>query len=218
MDWLSTLVGETRGRLLRLVRRAGLSIGELAEALGISENAVRTHVAAAERDGLVRQAGVQRSTGGKPARLYELTPEAEELFPKAYALVLGELVQTLREEDGAAGAVERLRRVGRRLASRAGPREEGGAAAVATAAALLESIGGSVEVIEEADGWIIRASGCPLSGVVTEEPDVCGLAESLVAEVTGRRVVECCRRSDRPRCEFRVYAGESAAGSTEAGR
>src|SRR5690606_1946883 len=116
MDWLNTLAGETRARLLRLVRRAASSIAELAQALGITENAVRTHVAAAERDGLVQPAGMQRSTGGKPARLYELTPAAEELFPKAYALVLAEVIRTLREEDGDAAAVERLRRVGSRLA------------------------------------------------------------------------------------------------------
>lgn len=217
MDWLDKLVGETRARLLHLVRRAALSIAELAEALGISENAVRTHVAAAERDGFVRQAGIQRSTGGKPARIYELTPGAEELFPKAYALVFAELVGTLREEDGEQAAVERLRRVGRRLATRAEPAEGDAGAAVATAAALLESIGGSVEVIDEADGWRIRANGCPLSGVVAKEPDVCALAESLVAEVTGRPVVECCQKSARPRCEFRITGKAVALEGTEAG-
>ena len=204
MDRLTTLVGETRMRLLGLVRGAARSIGELARALGISENAVRAHVAAAERDGLVRQAGIQRSTGGKPARLYELTPVAEELFPKAYALVFAELVRTLRDEEGDDAAVERLRRVGRRLGARAGDGAEDAAARVAAAAALLESIGGSVEVLEEPDGWAIRADGCPLSGVVAEDPDVCALAESLVAEVTGRRVVEACRKGGRPRCEFHV--------------
>lgn len=207
MNWLDALVGETRARLLRLVRRAALSIGELAASLGISENAVRTHIAAAERDGFVRQAGIQRSTGGKPARLYELTPDAEELFPKAYPLVLTELVRTLREEDGDRAAIERLRQVGRRLAARV-DRPPADGARVAAAAALLESIGGSVEVVEEDAGWRIRADGCPLSGVVSREPDVCALAESLVAEVTGRHVTECCQKTGRPRCEFRIAGGE----------
>lgn len=222
MSWLDALVGETRARLLRLVRRAALSIGQLADALGISENAVRGHIAAAERDGLVRQAGSRRSTGGKPARVYELTPEAEELFPKGYALVFSELVRTLRDEDGDEEAIERLRRVGRRLGARADTSDGSGASdpgdpseregrfgregadRVAAAAAVLESIGGSVEVVDEADGWRIRSDGCPLSAVVREDPDVCALAEALVAEVTGRRVIECCRRSPRPRCELRV--------------
>jgi predicted ArsR family transcriptional regulator len=204
MDWLGTLTGETRARLLRLVRGAALSIGELAPALGISENAVRAHVAAAERDGLVRPAGVRRETGGKPARLYELTPEAEELFPKAYALVFTELVRTLRDEEGDEAATERLRRVGRRLAAAATVRSADVGERVAAAAGLLESIGGAVEVVEEPHGWTIRGNGCPLSGLVTAEPAVCSLAESLVAEVTGRRVVESCQREDRPRCGFRI--------------
>jgi predicted ArsR family transcriptional regulator len=204
LDWLNTLVGETRARLLGLVRRAALSISDLAESLGISENAVRTHIAAAERDGLVRQAGIERATGGKPARTYELTPAAEELFPKAYPLVFTELVRTLREDDGDRAAVARLRRVGRRLAAAARQSGSDDAASVHAAAALLESIGGSVEVVEEPDGWRIRASGCPLSGIVAADPDTCALAESLVAEVTGCPVVECCEKSARPRCEFRV--------------
>lgn len=215
MDWLNTLMGETRTQLLRLVRRATLSIGELAQALGISENAVRTHVAAAERDGLVRQAGIQRSTGGKPARLYELTPGAEELFPKAYALVFTELVRTLRDEEGGDATLERLRRVGRRLGARGRVREEAPAERVAAAAALLESIGGSVEVVEAAHGWTIRGSGCPLSGIVSEDPDVCALAQSLVSEVTGCPVIETCQKTGRPRCAFQVHdtgAGERSGG------
>lgn len=208
MSRLDAMVGETRARLLRLVRGAALSIGELAGALAISENAVRGHVAAAERDGLVRQAGLQRATGGKPARTYELTPDAEELFPKAYALVFTELVRALRDEEGDRATVERLRRVGRRLGARADSPGDGGIGDVRAAAALLESIGGSVEVVDDAHGWTIRGDGCPLSGVVAEDPDVCALAEAVVAEVTGRPVRECCRKSERPRCEFRILAEE----------
>jgi predicted ArsR family transcriptional regulator len=212
MDWLSTLVGETRMRLLRLVRGASRSIGELAAALGISENAVRGHIAAAERDGLVRRTAYPRPSGGKPARLYELTPEAEELFPKAYAVAFSEFVRMLRDEDGDEAAIDRLRRVGRRLGARAAASAGGSAtlagasiaSRVATAAAVLESSGGSVEVFEDAEGWTLRSDGCPLSGVVTRDPDVCALTESLVAEVTGSPVVETCRRNGRPRCAFQV--------------
>lgn len=205
MDRLGTLLGETRARLLELLRDGPRSIGDLAGALGISENAVRTHVAAAERDGLVEQAGRQRSTGGKPARLYGLTRAAEELYPKAYALVFTELVGTLRDEEGEEAAVALLRRVGRRLGAwSAGEAGDDLEARVAAAAALLESIGGSLEVLREPDGWLIRARGCPLSAIVAEDPDVCALAESLVAEATGRPAVESCDRSVRPRCAFRI--------------
>jgi predicted ArsR family transcriptional regulator len=211
LDWLTMLAGETRSRLLRLVRGAARSINDLADALGITDNAVRTHVAALERDGLVRQAGTDRATGGKPARLYELTPQAEELFPKAYALVLTEFVRALRDERGDEAAIAWLRRVGRRLGADSAHAQADGAARVAAAAALLESIGGSVEVNDAADGWILRSHGCPLAGVVAEDPAVCALAESLVAEVTARRVVERCEKTGRPRCAFHVLEDPRAA-------
>lgn len=204
MARLDALVGETRARLLLLLREASLSVPELAEALGISGNAVRTHIASAERDGLVQQAGIQRGSVGKPARIYELTPEAEELFPKAYALVLTELLRTLRQDDGDDVTRARLRTVGRRLGTRARKREAGPAARVAAAAAFLQSIGGTIGVSDEPDGWALRGTGCPLSAVVSEDPDVCVLTAALLSEATGLPVTESCQRSPRPRCAFSV--------------
>ena len=211
MNWLIALTGDTRARLLQLVRGSARTVPELAKAVGITENAVRTHVAAAERDGLVRPAGVQRSTGGKPARTYELTPEAEELFPKAYTLVFTELLRTLRDEQGDEAVADLLRRVGRRLGAGAESSGADATARVAAAARLLESIGGSVEVTASPDGWILGSTGCPLSGIVSDEPTVCALAESIVAEATGMSVTETCERNGRPRCTFRITAAADGA-------
>ena len=112
-NWLETLTGETRARLLHLLRRSRHTITTLAGSIRLTDNAVRTHIAALERDGLVEHVGTERDTGGKPARLYALTREGEELFPKAYALVLGGLVEEIAGVDGRARAVELLRAVGR---------------------------------------------------------------------------------------------------------
>ena len=56
-NWFDRLVGGTRGELLTLLRRAERSINELAEKLGISDNAVRMHIASLQRDGMVEAAG-----------------------------------------------------------------------------------------------------------------------------------------------------------------
>ena len=64
------------------------------------DNAVRTHMTVLGRDGIVAEVGSQRDTGGKPAKIYALTTEREELFPKAYALVLGKLVAEIARKDG----------------------------------------------------------------------------------------------------------------------
>src|SRR5918999_3253894 len=108
----------TRGQVVTLLRRSGRTVEDLAQALGLTDNGVRAHLAILERDGIVRQRGsVRRSSGGgKPAYLYELTQEAEDLFPKAYEPVLRRLLDVLSNQLGPDGSEALLRSVGRRLA------------------------------------------------------------------------------------------------------
>jgi predicted ArsR family transcriptional regulator len=213
INWIETLLGGTRARVLGLIRRSRRTIAELAEGVGISGNAVRGHVTALQGDGLVREAGTAPSTGGKPAQLYDITPEGEELFPKAYALVLHELVRTLQEEDGRERTLGLLRSVGRRAAQQAAPppgrpgSSDGVEGRVVAAADVLRSIGGEVTVSAVDGGWEIRGSGCPLNAVVVQEPDVCALAQALVADIIGGEVEECCDRGGgRACCRFRIAA------------
>ena len=201
------MLGRTRARLLRLVRRSPASINDLAQAVGITDNAVRGHVAAMERDGLVREES-QRATGGKPARVYDLTQEGEELFPKAYALVLQEMIAMVRDRDGDEAAVAMLREVGQRLGEGGAAANATEAARVAAASAVLESLGGSIEAERSNGSWVLRSAGCPLSRVVSGAPEACGLVESMVAEITRRPVREICDRSGRPRCAFRIESAD----------
>lgn len=212
MNWIERVLGGTRGQLLAMLRRSKRSVNELAVSLGISDNAVRTHVAAMQRDGMVEPAGIERGTGGKPAQLYQITPEAEEMYPKAYALVLNELLRLLREREGREAVVGLLREVGARAAAEAGAAGSAGAR-VEAAADALRRLGGDVEVEREGGGWLIRGFGCPLSAVVDSHEEACALAESLVAAITREEVTECCERAGRPRCAFRVEARPAGAGT-----
>jgi predicted ArsR family transcriptional regulator len=206
MDWIGTFLGGTRARILGLLRRSRATIADLAEDVGVSGNAVRAHLAALQRDGLVRDAGAAPSTGGKPAQVYDLTPQGEEAFPKGYAFVLGELIRELKERDGRDETIELLRRVGRSAArQRAGTPEGTLDARVEVAADALRSIGGDVDIVRTDGGWRIRGFGCPLSSVVAKQSETCRLAEELVAGITGAPVVECCDRSGtRARCAFEI--------------
>src|SRR5215467_8106125 len=87
----------TRGQIVALLRGASLTVDDLAEKLDLTDNAVRAHLATLERDGYVRQQGERRGSG-KPAFVYELSPEAEQLFPKAYGPILRQLLEVLSEE------------------------------------------------------------------------------------------------------------------------
>jgi predicted ArsR family transcriptional regulator len=202
-SWLQRVLGDTRVEMLRLLRRSRQTITSLADNLHLTDNAVRTHVAAMERDGLVEPAGIQRDTGGKPARIYELTAEGEELFPKAYALVLAGLVEEISRTEGPDRAVALLRSVGRQVGS-AMARPGDPTARAEAAAAALRGLGGDLELQRMPEGWRLQGYGCPLSAVTARRPEVCALAQALVEEVTGLPVAECCDREGRPRCGFLV--------------
>lgn len=202
-NWLERLTGETQAKLLGLLRRSHHTITSLSRALGLTDNAVRTHVAVLRRDGIIRDVGTQRETGGKPARMYSLTPEGEELFPKAYALVLGGLVDEIARKDGRERAIELLRAVGARVAAGVeAPADT--KARVAAAADALRGLGADIEVQRIEGGWRLQGYGCPFSAVTASHPEVCALAQALVAEITGQPVTECCERTEGARCGFRI--------------
>src|SRR6266581_530224 len=96
LQWNQRFFASTRGRIVMLLRRASRTVDELAKALNLTDNAVRAHLATLERDGIVRQGGVRRGSR-KPSSIYDLAPEAEQLFPKAYDPVLQHLLEVLGE-------------------------------------------------------------------------------------------------------------------------
>lgn len=197
----------TRGQVLGLLRRGTHTVEELASVLGLTDNAIRSHLASLERDGLIRQVGVRRGQGvGKPATLYELDPGAEPLLSRAYAPVLGALLDELAEQLPGARAEDVMEGAGRRLASIVGRAPAGDLhTRVAAAAALLTSLGGLADVERKEGALVIRGSGgCPLSAATARHPGLCRAVEVLLTEYIGAPVKECCDRKDRPRCHFEI--------------
>lgn len=196
----------TRGQIVGLLRRHARTVEELAAALGLTDNAVRNHLSALERDGIVRQEGVRRSGGaGKPAVVYDLHPDAAPLLSRAYPPMLATLIAVLAERlpDEQADAI--LREAGRRIARDLGGRAPGDLdARVRVAAAMLTALGGDIEIERDAAAHRIRSAGCPISSAVSHRPESCAAIEAFVAEVTGATARTCCERGARPRCCFTV--------------
>lgn len=199
----------TRGQIVGLLRRGAATVDELARSLGLTDNAIRSHLTTLERDGLIRQEGVRRGPGaGKPATVYEIHPDAEPLFSRAYAPVLAALLDELAEQLPAERTDELMRAVGRRLAGVVGRPPAGDLGARAEAAvALLNSLGGAAELDRRDGKLVIRGcGGCPLSSATSGRPELCLAVESLLSEYVGARVQECCEQGDRPRCQFEIPA------------
>ena len=205
--WQRQYGGTTRGRVMALLRRGRRSVEELARALGLTDNAVRSHLTALERDGLVAVGGVRRDGAvGKPATLYEVAPGAHTLFSGAYAPALGALVVELAHRLPPEQLAAALRGAGERLA----PGTNASASfdeRVRSAAALLAELGGDADLLSTDDGYALRAYGCPLAHAVASCPATCGLVEQLLSEVTRAPVHEQCDRSESPpHCRFVIAA------------
>lgn len=199
-------LGTTRGQIVSFLRRGARTVDELRQALGLTDNAIRSHLSSLERDGLITQQGVRRGPGaGKPAVVYEINSEAEVLLSRAYAPLLGALLDELAATHSQQEADTLMEAAGRRLGS-AFPRNslETTELRVANAAGVLNALGGDARV-EHAEGrLIIRGCGCPLSAVTGRRPEVCKAMQALVAEIVGAPVMESCDRGDRPQCHFEV--------------
>jgi predicted ArsR family transcriptional regulator len=68
----------------------------------------------------------------------------------------------------------------------------------------LEALGGSARIEKEENKLIIRSGSCPLAAAVSEHPEVCQLAEALMTEIVGTRVIERCDRNGPPQCRFEI--------------
>lgn len=195
----------TRGRIVTLLRRTGMTTEELAKALGLTDNAVRAHLTTLERDGLVRPNGVRhRGRVGKPATVYQLPPDVEPLFSKAYRPLLTTLLGTLGERLAQSELTSLLREVGRRVAASAEPPAGDLGQRARLASNVLNRLGGltTVEVVDEGAQYVIRGHGCPLGIAVAERPEVCHVIGGLIEELTGAEVQSCCTHGDRPSCCF----------------
>lgn len=199
--WLERLAGATKLQVIELLLRSEHTVQEIATEVGVSTNAIRGHIASLQRDGLVVAAGSRRNTGGKPATVYTVSDDADELFPKAYAFVLVQLLGVLGEREGPKGLEGVLRNVGKRVATpgKGTPEER-----VEAAAELLRSVGGNVEIRRTEDGFRLVGFSCPLGAVVRKDARICGLVETLVRTTTGGRVREVCEHDGRPRCAFEI--------------
>jgi predicted ArsR family transcriptional regulator len=202
-SWSTRFFATTRGRIVMLLRRAGRTVDELAQALDLTDNGVRGHLVTLERDGLVRQHGTRRG-GGKPAYTYELTPDADQLFPRAYDEILAQLLDILAGRLSPELVGDILEELSQHLAvGRVAPPGDL-RSRVEWGAAVLRDMGGLPEV-EESDGaFLIRGYSCPVGAVAARHPGACRLAELLLGTVIGATVSEQCERGASPRCCFEV--------------
>jgi DeoR family transcriptional regulator, suf operon transcriptional repressor len=202
------LLDTSRGRIVALLRTGGLTADDIARQLGLTRSAVRIQVSAMARDGVVRKTGKRPGTT-RPSHVFELTPEVEQLLSKAYIPLLTHLVGVFAEALPADQLEALLRRTGKGLARELsqGRRVSGGVKSrVAAVSQMMNEHLGAMTRVESNGGIVIRGAGCPLAALTGKHRGVCLAMESLVTEIVGVPVRECCDRHQQPQCCFEIQS------------
>jgi len=200
-------VPPARLAVLDRIRQGDRSVNALAASLEVSDNAVRLHLAALERDGLLRRGLVRSGKAGQPAAEYELTEAGEVALSSAYAPALSALSGALRDRLDPRAVRGVFADAGKRLAQEMPSHTSGSVAERAKSCAqLLESLGGSVSVDVSRGKATIVGAGCPLASAVRAEPLTCTMVEALLAEHADLRVVQKCEHGDKPCCRFELQS------------
>lgn len=204
--WQESYFDSSRGRLVAELRCGSHTVEELAQALGVTHNAVRLHLQALERDGLVRLAGTRRSDGaGKPAHVYEMVPGAEVPFSRAYAPMLAAILDAMASDLDPDVMEAILRKAGRGIAAQVAPTlAKGSDDPIERVLRLITDLGGQATVERRNGTAVLRGCGCILSAVTGDQPILCRAIETVLSEVTGTRVREECERGERVNCRFTI--------------
>lgn len=196
--------GPTQRRLLEVLLRThgGSSVEHLTRELGITHNAVRMHLVALQRDGVVERLGQQR-TGGRPEHLFVLTGAGRETFPRRYREIAESLIAAVERTLGH-GSLDKVMRgmgteAGRRLVPPRSPK-----VSVAQAASAMKDLGyeASVSVAKTGDEEIV-ARNCVFHELAAKHPAVCQFDLAFMETTVGGSVEhrECMLRGGKV-CRF----------------
>jgi predicted ArsR family transcriptional regulator len=201
----------TRRAIINLLKQSGaMDSQELSERLGVSAMAVRQHLYALQDEQLVTYQEESRAMG-RPAKLWQLTPAADRLFPDGYAELTLSLIDSVREAFGEAG-LDRLLDVktGHQIAayqallsSQEELREQ-----LEALASLRTNEGYMAEIQSLDDGsFLLIENHCPICAAATACTGLCARELEVFGRVLGQGVtVERTEHivAGARRCVYRV--------------
>jgi predicted ArsR family transcriptional regulator len=207
--------GKTRRAIVKRLKAEGpVDSARLARRMGLTPMAVRQHLYALQREKLVT-AEERKGRLGRPAKYWQLTREADRLFPDAYAELSVALIGALGDAFGEAG-VQRV------LASRCAAQRTAYRARIDASAPLGDKLralakqrteeGYMAEVRRDGDGYLFIENHCPICAAASVCQGFCSTELDLFREVLGPGVAvergEHIVSGDR-RCVYRVSASVS---------
>ena len=195
----------SRAKILGLLREQDGTVRDLATRLGLTNNAVRAHLVALQKEGLVRRGGLQTGTR-KPHIVYALTENAIHAFPNAYGRLLREFVAVLAKQLSPQTLMGYLRQLGRELAREPAEEAQGKSPTERRRIALnlLVALGGEPSLRTNNGAEFIEGRSCPLAALTGPHPETCVIAQTIISEIIGQPVQQSCVHGPKPRCRFQI--------------
>ncbi len=203
---------EAKRRLLELLKRRGPTPAvELAEALGLTDVAIRQHLGALEEKGLVASDPLPAQGRGRPSMAWALTDLATGIFPDRHADLTVDLLKSLRKALGEEGLLRIVEVRAKDQVNLYKQRVPAGASLkkrVEALAALRTAEGYMAEVVREKPGrYLLIEHHCPIcdaakscQGLCKAELDV--FRKTLGRGVTIERIEHLLAEGDR--CVYRI--------------
>ena len=202
---MQQLLNPTRQKIVTALRGCELTVNDLMLEIGLTDNAIRSHLEALERQGLVKRSGLRRGRR-KPHHAYKLSVDAQRIFFEGCEPLLNDLVAVLSSRLPPDKLRNVLREAGERLAkanrlptTRPSTRKQ----RIDHAVAVLTKLGGSA-VLEGEAKPTIRSANCPWALVTAKHPEVCIVGETLLSQLIGAPVKQHCVRGESPHCVFHI--------------
>ena len=191
-----------------LETKSGLTVDELVDSVGLSRSAVNQHLMTLERNGHVRKA-TARKTKGRPVRVYMLTEEGTNLFPKKYSWFSRTLLLALRKQVGDAALADYMYNLGMDMSAVGIPRLVG--------KNRIERIDEIVKIMNET-GFLaktippegkgklprVECKNCVYHDLSKEFTEVCRFDIGFLSGLMGAEVEhETCMQRGGESCRFR---------------
>jgi predicted ArsR family transcriptional regulator len=195
--------------LYHLRRTKEMTVAELCDVLEITSMAVRRHLSALQKDGLV-DCRLVRQQRGRPTYRYKLTAKAESMFPSGLGNMAYDLLDAVFQTKGHQGVMELLTMRNDWLATKHRDRLQAlNLEERVKAVADLFSENGFMTNWEKLDdgNYFIYQQHCAVHHLATQYRQLCVLEPILIQELLGLKVTrEKFMLKDDPICGYVVHA------------
>jgi predicted ArsR family transcriptional regulator len=199
----------TRRKIIELLKERGeATVTELADAIGLTQMAVRHHLNVLYGERLVLTSSVRRKNQpGRPQQIYTLTEAANKLFPEDYYHLAEYLVDEIKATLGADGLIRLLRRIAATMTAEAPSarpnqsREE----RLGQLVQLLTDNGFTARWEVKGNDYVVRLLTCPYREVAWEHNEVCHLDMQLIKEMLSIDPVQAtCMANGDEQCTYYI--------------